>query len=230
MNSIIAAGFEQKGHWHDFLTKGVYDPRLFYYIGAFFINSDYCHAARNETRKFGYRKKYAESYIKHLSRLRDNNQHIDNIPNRYINQELCSTIQDLTTLLQIPCRYRTFELCQVMFKKSKKEFRNIPHHCMTQEMCFEAIQWSGTMMKYVPEKFRTYELWLKAVKKLGKLFFYAPEEFKTKELSMAMRYKHIHIPNMPDKFKTREFYLSALHESNKALPFIPDEFKAEFQN
>lgn len=121
-------------------------------------------------------------------------------------------LESVGTLINIPEKYRTYQLCLNSLKNNridpdvtKSNLRHVPPEFINYELCMIGINHHGHGLKYVPEYLKTDELCKIAIDKYKYGYEYVPEKYKTYKFWYDLVGEiSIHLYNIPKMYHTYE--------------------------
>ncbi len=217
MDKIIAQGLVSEGPFNDFLTKGLYDPRIFLRIYAFILDENYFAVCR-QYPEYGYDPTQYDTYQKHLAEIKK-------LPDRV------SIYNAGIEMSKIPDSYITEELLLVAFTKGYSWF-NVKKIHGTLRIYLKFLEIIrkpfGTYLtsEYYTKDFECYELCLRAVKQNGLALQFINDKFKEEHLCFVAVYQNgLALQFVSDECKTYDICYIACKENGLALQFISDKIK-----
>lgn len=237
MDKIIAQGLISKGVFNDFLTKGLYDPRIFLHIHAFILDDNYFAVCRQYPR-YGYDPAEYENYQKHLTKVKSLQEvtgiSISIIPSKYLTREmLIIMFTKGFSWYNVPKEKHSLEL-YFTYKKITRNGWNYSFSsnldCRHYDICFDAVKQNGMALQFVNNRFQEEYLCLEAVKQNGLALQFVKDELKTYDVCFAaVEQNGLALQFIADDFNDIIEY-SILHEmavrnNGLALEFVVKKFK-----
>ncbi len=182
-----APGLQNK--WSDFLSKGIYAPRILLYVGTFVLDENYFHTAvKPGMEHFGYNKKLGEEYFEYLELVSQEGKMLEIIDNKFLTEELCirAVRQDGCALEFVPKNRQTYQICyEAMHSNDTAVLADVAEHLQTEELCLKAVQHYGKNLRYVLPQFKTYVVCYAAVQQDGWALAFVPKHLHLKEMHKA---------------------------------------------
>ncbi len=182
-----APGSQNK--WSDFLSKGIYDPRILLHAGAFVLDENYFHTAvKPGMEHFGYNKELGEKYFEYLELVSKEGGMLEITNEVFFTEELFirAVRQDGCALEFVPKNQQTYQICyEAMHSNDTAVLAYAVEHLQTEELCLKAVQHYGKNLRYVLPQFKTFDVCYAAVQQDGWSLKFVPEHLHLKEMHKA---------------------------------------------
>ena len=108
-------------------------------------------------------------------------QMLEFVPDKTRDYEICkaAVVSDAYSIMFVPIKFRTKELCDMAFRKSPSlAIEYIPEDLITDDMCYKVIEDSACGLMSIPDSKKTKDICLHAVRKSPSQIMYVPAELK----------------------------------------------------